>query len=140
MPTAESRHFASLARWGLALLFLYHGLVPKLLWLSADEKLMIAAHGLTRVELVATIAGLAEIALALILLRVRKQRWPLALAAALLIGLLLDVALFAPSLLIQAFNPLSTNLVALCLCLVGWWAEAPAAAAQRAGNPLRQSD
>ncbi|MOA13440.1 hypothetical protein D3C78_1334920 [compost metagenome] len=107
------------------MLFLYPGLVPKLLWLSADEKLMIAAHGLAQVELVATLAGLAEIALALTLLWVRQSRWPLLLAAVLLVVLLLDVALFTPALLVQAFNPLSTNLVALCLCLVGWWAEAP---------------
>ena len=140
MPTAESRRFAALARWGLALLFLYHGLVPKLFWLSADEKLMIAAHGIARVELVATLAGLAEIALALVLLWLRGRRWPLALAAALLAGLLLDVALFTPSLLVQAFNPLSTNLVALCLCLVGWWAEAPATADQAGVRPLRQTD
>jgi hypothetical protein len=133
MPIAERRRFALLARWGLALLFLYHGLVPKLLWLSADEKLLIAAHGLAHVELVATLAGLAEIIMALILLAVRQSRWPLVVSAVLLAGLLLDVALFTPGLLIQAFNPLSTNLVALCLCLVGWWAEAPARGGQSAG-------
>ncbi|MDH4568594.1 DoxX family membrane protein [Pseudomonas sp. BN414] len=135
MPIAELRRFAMLARCGLALLFLYHGLVPKLLWLSSDERLMITAHGLTHVELVATLAGLAEIILALILLGVRQSRWPLALAALLLAGLLLDVALFTPGLLIQAFNPLSTNLVALCLCLVGWWAEAPVCSEQSLGQP-----
>jgi hypothetical protein len=140
MPIAESRRFSALARWGLALLFLYHGLVPKLLWLSADEKLMIAAHGFTQVERVASLAGLAEIALTLVLLGVRRQRWPLALAAFLLAGLLLDVALFAPGLLIEAFNPLSTNLLALCLCLVGWWAEAPVTADQGGVQPFGQTD
>lgn len=128
MPIAELRRFSSLARWGLALLFFYHGLVPKLLWLSADEKFMIAAHGLPHVERVAALAGLAEIALALLLLGVRQSRWPIGLAAALLAALLVDVAIFTPGLLIQAFNPLSTNLVALCLCLVGWWAESPSTA------------
>lgn len=40
---------------------------------------------------------------------------------------LLDVALFSPHLLLQAFNPLSTNLAALALCLLAWLAEsAPA--------------
>ncbi|AYF86059.1 DoxX-like family protein [Pseudomonas sp. JS3066] len=136
MPIVDLRRFAMLARCGLAFLFLYHGLVPKLLWLSTDERLMIAAHGLTHVERVATLAGLAEIILALLLLGVRQSRWPLVLAAFLLAGLLLDVALFTPGLLIQAFNPLSTNLVALCLCLVGWWAEAPA----RSEHSLEQPD
>lgn len=140
MPVADLRRFSRLARWGLALLFFYHGLVPKLLWLSADERLMIAAHGLAPVERVATLAGLAEIVLAVILLVVRRSRWPLVLAAALLAGLLLDVALFTPSLLVQAFNPLSTNLLALCLCLVGWWSEAPTAASLRAGPSFEQGN
>jgi hypothetical protein len=38
------------------------------------------------------------------------------LAALVLLALLLDVALFSPHLLLQAFNPLSTNLAALALC------------------------
>lgn len=134
MAIAELRRFALLARCGLALLFLYHGLVPKLLWLSPDEKLMIVAHGLPHVELVATLAGLAEIVLALILLGLRQSRWPLAVAALLLVGLLVDVALFTQGLLIQAFNPLSTNMLALCLCLVGWWAEAPVGSEQSLGQ------
>ncbi|WP_339516836.1 DoxX-like family protein [Pseudomonas sp. RL_15y_Pfl2_60] len=115
---------AWLARIALALVFIWHGLVPKILWLSPDELAMIQAHGLPAPEWVARIAGLAEITLGLLLLW-RRQRWPLLLAAALLIGLLLDVALFSPHLLMQAFNTLSTNLAALALCWVAWRAQTP---------------
>ena len=115
---------AWVARIALALVFIWHGLVPKILWLSPDELAMIQAHNLPAPEWVARIAGLAEIILGFLLLW-RRQRWPLLLAGVLLIGLLLDVALFSPHLLLQAFNPLSTNLAALALCWLAWRAETP---------------
>lgn len=119
------QQIALLARVALALLFVWHGLVPKILWLSPDEVAMIQAHGFRAVEPIAQLAGLGEIALGLLLVLLRRQRWPLLLAAALLLGLLLDVAWFSPHLLLQAFNPLSTNLAGLALCLLAWLAEKP---------------
>lgn len=123
---------AWLARLALALVFLWHGLVPKILWLSPDEVAMIGAHGLPdhalfAPEVVARLGGIAEVLLGLALLTIRRQRWPLLVVAAALLGLLLDVALLSPHLLLQAFNPLSTNLAALSLCAVAWLAEAPPA-------------
>lgn len=115
---------AWLARITLALVFIWHGLVPTILWLSPDELAMIQAHGLPAPEWLARIAGLAEIMLGVMLLW-RLQRWPLLLAGLLLVGLLLDVALLSPHLLLQAFNPLSTNLAALALCWVAWRAKTP---------------
>jgi hypothetical protein len=119
---SQLRQIGWLARIALALVFFWHGLVPKLLWLSADEIAMIQAHGIVAAEWLAALAGFAEIALALLLLSIRRH-WPLQLAALLLLLLLLDVALFSPHLLLQAFNPVSTNLAALALCLVAWLAE-----------------
>lgn len=124
MTDPRLRQIAWIARISLALVFIWHGLVPKILWLSPDELLMIQAHNLPAPEWVARIAGLAEIILGLLLLW-RRRRWPLLLAGGLLIGLLLDVALLSPHLLLQAFNPLSTNLAALALCWVAWRAEPP---------------
>ena len=91
---------------------------------------MIGAHGLPdhplfAPELIARIGGIAEVLLGIALLTIRRQRWPLLLAGGALLLLLLDVALLSPHLLIQAFNPLSTNLAALALCAVAWLAEAP---------------
>ena len=122
MTDPRLQQIAWIARLSLALVFIWHGLVPKILWLSPDELEMIQAHGLSAPEWVARVAGVTEIVLGVLLLLLR-QRWPLLLAAALLIGLLLDVALFSPHLLLQAFNPLSTNLAALALCSVAWLAE-----------------
>lgn len=124
---------AWLARLALAAVFIWHGLVPKILWLSPDEVAMIAAHGLPdhplfAPPLIAAVGGAAEVLLGIALLAMWRQRWPLLLAGAVLLALLLDVVLLSPHLLIQAFNPLSTNLAALALCAVAWLAEAPSAA------------
>jgi uncharacterized membrane protein YphA (DoxX/SURF4 family) len=133
MTERRLAQIAWLARLALALVFIWHGLAPKILWLSPDEVAMIAAHGLPdhalfAPESIARIGGITEILLGIALLAVRRQRWPLLVAGAVLLVLLLDVALLSPHLLIQAFNPLSTNLAALALCAVVWLAEAPSAA------------
>ncbi|VXC34120.1 DoxX-like family protein [Pseudomonas sp. 8AS] len=119
------QQIALLARVALALMFVWHGLVPKILWLSPDEVAMIQAHGFGAIEAIAQLAGLGEIALGLLLVLQRRRRWPLLLVAAVLLGLLLDVAWFSPHLLLQAFNPLSTNVAGLALCLLAWLAEKP---------------
>jgi hypothetical protein len=109
-----------IARGGLAFMFGYHGLIPKLLWLSPGELTMIQSHGITQVELFANIAGVAEIALALWILLAPRSGWPLAVATTALFGLLLDVAIFNPSMLKDAFNPVSLNMAGLALCAVAW--------------------
>lgn len=133
MTERRLAQIAWLARLALALVFIWHGLAPKILWLSPDEVAMITTHHLPdhplfAPQVIAVIGGVAEILLGLLLLTVRRQRWPLLVAGAVLLMLLLDVALLSPHLLIQAFNPLSTNLAALALCAVAWLAEASSAA------------
>lgn len=110
---------AGIARLVLGLLFIYHGLVPKLLFLSPDEVRMIEAHGWPlSTQRIAEVAGAAEIVLGLAILLLRRSDWPLWLAAMALLGLLVDVALFVPELLLGAFNPVSTNIAALALCAI----------------------
>jgi len=109
-----------IARGGLAFMFAYHGLVPKLLWLSQGERAMIQAHGIEQVQLFATLAGVGEIVLALWILLSPRSAWPIAVAAAALAGLLVDVAVFSPSMLREAFNPVSLNVAGLALCAVAW--------------------
>lgn len=109
-----------IARGGLAFMFGYHGLVPKLLWLSPGERTMIQAHGIDQVELFATLAGVGEIALALWIVLAPRSAWPLGVAAAALLGLLLDVAMINPSMLKDAFNPVSLNVAGIALCAVAW--------------------
>ena len=112
-----------IARGGLAFMFGYHGLVPKLLWLSEGERTMIHAHGIEQVQLVAMLAGVGEIALALWIVLSPRSAWPIAVAAISLAGLLVDVAVFSPALLREAFNPVSLNVAGLALCAVAWCAK-----------------
>ncbi|KTT38239.1 DoxX family protein [Pseudomonas oryzihabitans] len=118
MSTERQVHW--LARGALVLMFAYHGLVPKLLQLSPGEQFMIQAHGFQQTVEIARLAGLAELAFALVLLLTPRLGWPLILAAAVLLGLLVDVALVAPKLLMDAFNPVTLNLACISLCAIAW--------------------
>jgi hypothetical protein len=109
-----------IARGGLAFMFAYHGLVPKLLWLSQGERTMIQAHGIEQVQVFVTLAGVGEVVLALWILLSPRSAWPIAVAAAALAGLLVDVAVFSPAMLREAFNPVSLNVAGLALCAVAW--------------------
>ena len=105
-----------IARGGLAFMFAYHGLVPKLLWLSQGERAMIQAHGIEQVQLFATLAGAGEMVLALWILLSPRSAWPVAVAAIALAGLLVDVAVFSPEMLREAFNPVSLNVAGVAVC------------------------
>nr|WP_288466308.1 DoxX-like family protein [uncultured Pseudomonas sp.] len=107
---------ALLARLTLGAIFIYHGLVPKLLMRDATELKLLDAHGLPHSLLL--LAGAGEVLLGLIIVSLRQQRWPLYMAMAGLVVLLVDVVIFAPAVLVQAFNPLSLNLAALVLGVI----------------------
>jgi hypothetical protein len=101
-------------------MFAYHGLVPKLIVLSAGEQLLLRAHGLEGAPWLSQAAGIAELLLAAILLLVSKARWPLVLSAIILFALLVDVAVVQPAMLVDAFNPVSLNVAGMALCAVAW--------------------
>lgn len=107
---------ARLARLTLAVIFIYHGLVPKLLLRDATELQLLDAHGLPHGLLV--LAGVGEMLLGLLIVLLHRQRWPLYMAQVALLVLLVDVAVFAPALLTQAFNPLTLNLAGLVLGVI----------------------
>lgn len=111
------------ARGALALVFAWHGLVPKILFLSPGEVQMIQAHGLAEPRWLAMGFGVLEVGIALWLISGIARRASLLLCAAMLLGLLVDVAVVLPGLLVQAFNPVSLNLACLALCAVVWVAE-----------------
>lgn len=107
-------HINLLSRAALAFVFIYHGLVPKILWLSKTEIAITNAHHLPS-PLMPWIAGVSELALGVCILVLRRSLVPVYLSAALLIGLLFDTLLMMPSLLVEAFNPVTINLVSLVM-------------------------
>ena len=108
-----------LARASLAFMFAYHGLVPKLIILSPGEQLLLQAHGLAHAAL----------------LLVQRLTWPLLVGAAVLLGLLVDVAVMQPSMLVDAFNPVSLNVAGMALCAVAWLSRQDAARKSPANIP-----
>jgi len=99
------------ARVGLALIFAYHGLVPKLLGPHADEIAMVRDAGIAAESTWAVLAllGIAELLLALCLLMFWRRRWPSLLCLGLIVLATIGVALISPRYLGAAFNPVSLN-------------------------------
>lgn len=114
----------AVARGTVALVFLWHGLVPKLLMRDAAEAAPLLALGLSPAasQSIVVASGALEIAFALIVLASWRQRWPLLATAVAMFVLLLGVAATTPAALAQAFNPLTTNLAVAALALLGWHA------------------
>jgi hypothetical protein len=110
----------TLARAGLAVVFAYQGLVPKLLVRHADEIGMLRdvgiADAISRPAL--TALGLMELGLAAALLVSWQRRWPswlCLLSMPVATGL---VGMQSPRYLTAAFNPVSLNVAVACLAAV----------------------
>ncbi|HBT56278.1 DoxX-like family protein [Halopseudomonas aestusnigri] len=117
MNNPDLLQMARWCRWMLAFVFIYHGLVPKLLFPSPVEVQMVEAAGLgLNAQIISPLTGVAEVLLGLLILFGWFGRWPVLAAALGLLGLLAGVALVTPALLLGAFNPVTTNLPALLLC------------------------
>ena len=109
-----------IARVGLALIFTYHGLVPKLLGPHPDEVLLLSRTGLSTTSVGAAIVliGAAELLLAALMLARWHRAWPTAVAGIFAIVATIGVGISAPETLGGAFGPLTLNLAVLCLAAV----------------------
>jgi uncharacterized membrane protein YphA (DoxX/SURF4 family) len=108
------------ARLGLALIFAYHGLVPKLLLPHRDEVAMLRDAGVAaeNTRAVLTLLGIAELLLALCLLIAWRRRWPSLLCLGVIVLATIGVAVSSPRYLGAAFNPVSLNLAVGCLAII----------------------
>jgi uncharacterized membrane protein YphA (DoxX/SURF4 family) len=120
-----------LARVTIALVFTYHGLVPKLLMRDADELNMLADAGVPPNWLSTTLSavGIAELAFALILIVYPRHRWPPIACILMMFMATVTVVLCSPRFLTAAFNPLSLNasIAALCVLDLANLVDAPSA-------------
>ncbi|MGX5174608.1 DoxX-like family protein [Aliikangiella sp. IMCC44653] len=117
MPNTKLEHIAYVSRLLLGFLFIYHGLVPKILWLSPQETHLVQLSGLSlSAEIVSPISGIVEIALGASILLFPESKVPIYLAAIALLCLLFYVCVVSPFYLVQAFNPVTTNILGLGLC------------------------
>jgi uncharacterized membrane protein YphA (DoxX/SURF4 family) len=111
-----------IARLTLGAVFLYHGLVPKLLVQHEDELRLLAGAGVPAhlLSYAVTSLGLGEIAWGLLLLLHRRARWPFLVTAAAMLVALLAVAASAPGYLVAAFNVVTLNLAMIAISVIGW--------------------
>ena len=121
MSTAAA--LAQIHRWATAssaAIWMYQGLVPKLLGPHADELALSAAFGLAPEwqRPASFVAGMVELGMALCILLWRRQRWPHLGSALASVALLVFVIVCAPRYLGAAFNPVAMNLGLLVLSLI----------------------
>jgi uncharacterized membrane protein YphA (DoxX/SURF4 family) len=109
-----------IARVGLALIFIYHGLVPKLLGPHADEVAMLrdAGFGAERAGVLLIAGGIGELVLGLCFLLFWARRWPPLFCLGLMLMATIGVAVSSPRYLAAAFNPISLNLAISCLAVI----------------------
>lgn len=110
----------AIARIGIALIFFYHGLVPKLLVPNSDELAMLQDAGIAGGSLgsVLTAVGVAELLFALSLLVFWYQRFPAFMCLALMILGAIGIGMTSPRFLTAAFNPIALNLAVACLAAI----------------------
>lgn len=103
----------------LAFLWVYQGLVPKVLFINADEIAVWQYFGLSHAHaiLAGQAAGIAEIIFGILFLRLRHPYLHY-LNLLGLFGLLILIALLIPSSLIAAFNPVTMNIAMMSLSVV----------------------
>jgi DoxX-like family len=108
------------SRTGLAFVFAYHGLVPKLLQHHADELAMLRDAGIGESDVLPALMtlGVAELLLALSMLLFWRRRWPVVLTLGLMAIATVSVAISSPRFLSAAFNPVSLNFAVACLAVI----------------------
>jgi hypothetical protein len=106
------------ARAAITTIWIWHGLVPKLIYRSLDEQTMLAQAGMP-VGALPWIGGL-EVLIGLIFLFAWRWRPIFALNAALMALALIVVAVDSPRYLQAAFNPVTLNLSVIALSFTGW--------------------
>jgi hypothetical protein len=119
----------AVARLGMAFIWLWQGLVPKLLFPSADERAMTVAAGLP-VGLV-PVFGVAELAFAALALVLWRWRPFFLLNILAMAVALIAVALHSPSYLVAAFNPVTLNTGMALLSIIGYITAAELPSASR---------
>ncbi|MFF3925222.1 DoxX-like family protein [Paenibacillus lactis] len=117
----------------LALLWIYEGLVPKLLFPEGGELEMLQHIGWWsgQERAILGMLGVFEICIGLISLTFHKSRWWYRLESVLLAGLMLGALIPEPAWLKAPFNPLLLSGTMLVLCLLASWSSTDLPSASR---------
>ena len=101
-----------IARYIISFSWLYHGIFPKLIHIAPLEKLMTSSLGLSNElsYLVTKSAGVGEVIFGVLFFLFYRNKAVVLLNIIGLSGLLIFVVVLQPQLLIEAFNPVTTNI------------------------------
>jgi fucose 4-O-acetylase-like acetyltransferase len=108
----------ALARATIAFVWIWHGLVPKLIAHDAAERLMLRQAGMPQAVLVPI--GIAEVLFGIVVLFAWRSRWPLVATAIAMMAALLAVAVQSSQFVTAAFNPVTLNVCVMALCAAAW--------------------
>lgn len=122
MPNSKLTHIAFISRLLLGFLFIYHGLVPKILCLSPVETQLVSLSGLdVPKNIISLLAGIGEVLLGGSIIFFKKSIIPIYIAMVILLLLLFFIGLVSPEYLVEAFNPVTTNILGLSFCYLIWF-------------------
>lgn len=109
-----------IARSTIAFVWMYHGVVPKLIFKHPDEAFPLISVGLSSSHAwtLVNIAAGSEIVMSVATIIFWKSKVPLLLTCCAMIAALLGVAFTAPQLLYAAFNPVTTSIMLFVLSVV----------------------
>ena len=110
----------TISRCTVGFIWLWHGLVPKLIVKHPDEVAPLLGMGveLETAETVVMISGIGEVIFGLLLLVLWRTRWPLWITIIAMLGLLLGVFITAPELIGGAFNPVTLNVLVIVVAFI----------------------
>jgi uncharacterized membrane protein YphA (DoxX/SURF4 family) len=109
-----------LSRFTIGLVWIYHGIFPKLYHIAPMELSISSSLGLPLEQTLLLIkaVGIGEIVFGSAIILFYRRRWIVLANIAGVVGLVLLVAVYAPDYLIEAFNPVTTNLPLVVLSLI----------------------
>lgn len=110
----------ALARLTIAFIWIWHGVVPKLLYRHIDEQIMLRNAGMS-VGILPWMGG-AEVVMGLLFILFWRARSLFLLNAILMLLATIAVSAQSPLYLRAAFNPVTLNVCMIALSLIGWLA------------------
>lgn len=127
-----------LSRCALAVIFFYHGLIPKLLLQHEQEVLMNdTLMPFVPEQTALMVSGWMEIALAICFLVFYRNLWLNYVAIFFLVSVTAAIAVQLPELMAYAFNPFSLNLAVVVLAIINILANQNTS--EKYAHPLKKS-
>ncbi|MFK7766746.1 MAG: DoxX-like family protein [Mariniblastus sp.] len=109
----------NLSRFAVAFIWLYHGLIPKLLFSHPTElELVVKGPTLGTPEMTVFVAGVLEVAIGLTVIVFWRAKWPIYLSLVGFAMLLIGAFALSPEHATHAFNPVSLTVSAIIFCLI----------------------